>query len=380
VALDGKPTINLGLEGIYFMESKICKVDGKAGKLYYYGYDIEALAARSNFEETSYLLLHGELPNVKQLADFSRALSEERNLDDKIIDMIKSVPKETNPMHTLSAAMDLIGAYDKNAEKTADNESTSIRIISKIASVVAAIGSIRATSQYTHPDPKLSHTANFLYMLNGEPKPKEVVKLADTMFLLHAEHSSNASTFSGIVTISTLSDIYSAVVSAINTLKGPLHGGADEAALKMITGGIGKDPDKYIDGIISSGNRIMGFGHRVYKTYDPRAVIIKEQLKAAIGDSDSRVKEIAETAFGIEEATIKRTGQKGIWPNVDFFSGPVYSYVGIEPELFTPVFALSRAPGWCSHIMEYLKDNRLIRPTVYYTGETGRPYKEINSR
>jgi citrate synthase (EC 2.3.3.1) len=217
-------------------------------------------------------------------------------------------------------------------------------------------------------------------MLNGEPKPKEVVKLADTMFLLHAEHSSNASTFSGIVTISTLSDIYSAVVSAINTLKGPLHGGADEAALKMITGGIGKDPDKYIDGIISSGNRIMGFGHRVYKTYDPRAVIIKEQLKAAIGDSDSRVKEIAETAFGIEEATIKRTGQKGIWPNVDFFSGPVYSYVGIEPELFTPVFALSRAPGWCSHIMEYLKDNRLIRPTVYYTGETGRPYKEINSR
>ena len=217
-------------------------------------------------------------------------------------------------------------------------------------------------------------------MLEGEKKKKDVVALTDTMLLLHAEHSSNASTFSGIVTISTMSDIYSATVSAINTLKGPLHGGADEAALKMIKDGMDKDPDKYINGIISSGGRIMGFGHRVYKTYDPRATIIKEQLKKALRNANKETKKIADAAFGIEEAAIKVTGKKGIWPNVDFFSGPVYSCIGIEEGLFTPVFALSRAPGWCSHIIEYSRNNRLIRPTVYYTGAVGKKYVEIGNR
>lgn len=375
--VDVKPEIRSGLEGVYFMESAICKVDGANGRLYYYGYPIEELASKSNFEEVSYLLMNGKLPTRSELESFRERMRDARYIPDEVANLIIELSGRSTPMHILSTAMDMIGAL--KGERSESN-STYIDIISELSSVVAAIGSISAKKGYIPPKDSLGHIENFLYMLSGEIPDKESVEIMDKMFILHAEHSSNASTFSAIVTASTLSDIYSSIVSAINTLKGPLHGGADEMALRMLADLRGKNIPKYVDDTIASGGRIMGFGHRVYKSYDPRATIIKGILESVQSRASEEVRELTKTVLSLEGVMTDKLSSKGIWPNVDLFTGPVYRYLGIPPDLFTPIFAASRAPGWCSHIQEYWKSNRLLRPTVFYTGEVGKKYIEMDKR
>ncbi len=365
--------IKKGLEGVYVAESKICLVDGIGGRLYYRGYSIADLAANSSYEEVCYLLLYGSLPTGAQLEAFTAQMKKERALDDAIVGIIERMAKTAHPMHLLRAAAAALAVYDPEAEDASPeaNLRKSVRIISKVSSIVAAIGSFRHSGKYVPPDGSLGHAANFLYMLQGEKPSEKDAKILDTMFILHAEHSSNASTFATLVAGSTLSDIYSAVTAGISALKGPLHGGADEAALKMLHAiGDPENTESYIDDALKNKQKIMGFGHRVYKTYDPRAKIIRKTMEDLENSSSSEVKNLAGIALRAEKMMIDRLGQShGIWPNVDFFSGPVYVALGIEPALFTPIFAASRTVGWCAHMIDYWRDNKLFRPLEQYTGE-----------
>ncbi len=377
-------SINLGLEGVYFDESMICKVDGVEGKLYYRGYPIEALAEHSNFEEVSYLLLYGKLPTKPELESFSSLLSSNREIEPQVLEYIKTMAGKSHAMHVLRTAISMEASLDKQADEATPeaNLLKSSRLIAKTGSIVAAIGRLSMGAKYVEPDKSLGHAENFLHMLQGEKPEPEKAKMLDLMMVLHAEHSSNASTFSTIVTGSTLSDLYSAAVSGIGTLKGPLHGGADERALKMLYD-IGKpeNTESYINGILSSKERVMGFGHRVYKTYDPRARIIKKYLTKIQSDSTEEVQNLASIALAAEKMMVERLGKShNIWPNVDFFSGPVYRHIGIPIEIFTPLFAVSRMPGWCAHMLEYWGNNRLIRPLDYYKGPLDLKYVPIEQR
>ena len=369
-----------GLEGVSFSESSICKVDGVNGKLYYRGYSIEELAENSTFEEVCYLLLYGKLPKKAELSSFTKRLIAERELNDETINIIKKMRKKAAPMDTLRTAVSMLPAYDGDAYGNSEesNIRKSISLISKIGSITAVIGN----GSYIEPNPELSHAANFLYMLKGKVPSENDSKTLDLMMLLHAEHSSNASTFSALVTGSTLADIYAAITSAIATLKGPLHGGADEAALRMMEK-IGK-PEKtedYINKALEGKERIMGFGHRVYKAYDPRARIIRKELERLQKSSSNKVRNLTGIAFHAERMMIERLGKtKGIWPNVDFFSGPVYTSIGIPAGIFTPLFAVSRIPGWCAHLLEYWKNNRLLRPLETYVGKLDLKYVPIGKR
>ena len=373
-------TIFRGLEGVSFSESSICKVDGINGRLYYRGYSIEELAGNSTFEEVCYLLLYGKLPKKAELAGFTKKLLAERELNDETINLIKTMRKKAVPMDTLRTAVSMLPAYDRDAYGNSEesNMRKSISLISKIGSITAVIGN----GSYIEPNPELNHAANFLYMLKGKAPSARDSRILDLMMLLHAEHSSNASTFSALVTGSTLADIYAAITSAIATLKGPLHGGADEAALRMMEK-IGK-PEKtedYINKALEGKERIMGFGHRVYKAYDPRARIIRKELERLQKSSNDKVRNLAGIAFHAERMMIERLGKtKGIWPNVDFFSGPVYTSIGIPASIFTPLFAVSRIPGWCAHLLEYWKNNRLLRPLETYVGKLDLKYVPIGKR
>ncbi len=376
--------IHRGLEGVYVAQSGICRVDGTAGRLYYRGYSIGELAANSTFEEVCYLLLHGRLPTKDDFVTFKDALAKERELPNDIVYMVEKLAKKEHHIDAMRTAISALPAYDAEVDDSSEeaNIRKSVRLISKIASIIAAIGRFSKGEAYTAPNPQLDHAANFLYMLKGsEPKPEEA-KLLDRMLMLHAEHSSNASTFSTMVTGSTLADIYSAVVAGISTLKGPLHGGADEQALKMMREiGSAGNTEKYIDNALAGKERIMGFGHRVYKTYDPRARIIKEDLEELQNSANEEVKSLTAIALAAEKIMVERLGKThNIWPNVDFFSGPVYTELGIEPELFTPLFAAARMPGWCAHMIEYWRDNRLFRPLEEYTGMIDLKYVPIEKR
>ncbi len=377
-------SINLGLEGVYFAESMICKVDGIEGKLYYRGYPIEVLAEHSNFEEVSYLLLYGKLPTKTELKSFSFLLSSNRDIEPQVLEYIKTVAGKSHAMHVLRTAISMEASLDKQADEATPeaNLLKSTKLIAKTGSIVAAIGRLSIGAKYVEPDKSLGHAENFLHMLQGEKPDPEKAKMLDLMMVLHAEHSSNASTFSTIVTGATLSDLYSAAVSGIGTLKGPLHGGADERALKMLYD-IGKpeNTESYINSILSSKERVMGFGHRVYKTYDPRAKIIKKYLMKLQSDSTEEVQNLSGIALAAEKIMVDRLGKShNIWPNVDFFSGPVYRHIGIPIEIFTPLFAVSRMPGWCAHMLEYWGNNRLIRPLDYYKGPLDLKYVPIEQR
>jgi citrate synthase len=373
-----------GLEGVYFTKSEICKVDGTNGKLYYRGYPIEALAENSSFEEVCYLLLNGRLPTSSQLSLFDKTLKKERELPAEVVKVIDETANMADAMDTARSAISLLSAFDKEAYDSSEeaNLRKSIRLIARTASIVAAIGRATRHSSYVKPNSSLGHSENFLYMLTGKKPDPEKAKLLDIMLVLHAEHSSNASTFSTLVTGSTLSDMYAAITSGMGTLKGPLHGGADEAALKMMRAiGSAENTEGYIDQALAGKQRIMGFGHRVYKTYDPRARIIRKDLIKIGRSSTPEVKKLTKIALTAEKLMVDRLGKShGIWPNVDFFSGPVYTHIGIPIELFTPLFAVSRVPGWCAHMMEYWKNNRLLRPLELYEGRLDLKYIPIGKR
>ncbi|MDE1856580.1 MAG: citrate synthase/methylcitrate synthase [Candidatus Micrarchaeota archaeon] len=381
---EAKPNINLGLEGVYFTESSVCKIDGIAGRLWYRGYPIEELADQSTFEEVSYLLLYGRLPKRKELDDFSSQLAEERALPEKTARIIADMSGKTDPMHVMATAASSLSAYDREADDTTRdaNLRKSVRLISKLTSIVSSIGRYSAGMEAMQPDGNMGHIENFLYTLTGRRPSADAVSNTQAMFILQAEHSSNASTFSALVTASTLSDIYSAVTTGINTLKGPLHGEADEAALRMLRAiGTPDNTERYIEEALAGKQRIMGFGHRIYKTYDPRARIIKRRLEALQGSASEEIGRLTQIALRAEKLMIDRLGQShGIWPNIDFFAGPVYLSAGIPVELFTPIFAASRVSGWCAHILEYWQNNRLIRPLDYYTGTLDLKYVPIDAR
>ncbi len=382
--MDEQPEIHKGLDGVYVSESTICKVDGAQGRLYYRGYPIEDIAKNSSYEEASYLLLNGKLPTKSELEDFSAKLKAERELPDKIINLIIESASKSDPMDILRTAVSYLSIYDidtKTQTKEA-NIKKAIKLISKTSSIVATIGAAMNGKGYTKPDLSLSHSENFIYMLKGEKPTPDEVKPIEMMFILQAEHSTNASTFATMVAGSTLADLYSAATAGISALKGPLHGGADEEALKMMEAiGDPSNTESYINDALAGKKKIMGFGHRVYKTYDPRAKIIKGYLLTLQQNSSPEIKKLTEIALRGEKLMIDKLGKThGIWPNVDFFAGPVYVSVGIKVDLFTPLFAASRIAGWCAHMIEYWEDNKLIRPLELYKGEIDKKYLPISER
>lgn len=379
------PTIMKGLEGVYFTETKICKVDGAKGRLWYRGYSIESLAKNSSFEEVSYLILYGSLPNADALGAFRNKLVSCMALDGKLVDLIKGLNGKMAAMDILRTIVSAMPAFSEKKVFQNENDERieeAIEIVGRICGIVATIGAVSKNGNYTGPDSTLGVAGNILYMLNGKKPDEKTSRMLDVMMLLHAEHSSNASTFCTIVAGSTLADIYSAITAGICALKGPLHGGADEKALDMMKAiGSPDNTEKYIEEALEGKKKIMGFGHRVYKAYDPRAKVIKAYLEDIQNGSTLEVQTFTAIALRAEKMMMEKLGEtKGIWPNVDFFSGPVYTYIGIPKDLFTPLFAASRSPGWCAHMLEYWQDNKLIRPLDYYNGQLDIPYVPIEQR
>ncbi len=382
---ENQTEIHVGLEGVYIAESQISKVDGQAGKLYYRGYTIESLAQNSNFEEVSYLLLYGRLPKKQELQAFVNELRSYRNVPEELQNLIKGLLGKAHPTDIMRTAMSALAAFDGELDDSSPeaNLRRSIRIIARTACIAATIGRFSHGKPYVKPDNNLDHASNFLYMLNGKRADPDIEKLMNLMFMLHAEHSSNASTFTTMVAASTLADIYSAVTAGVSALKGPLHGGADEAALKMLRAiGSPQNTEAYINDALENKQKIMGFGHRVYKTYDPRARILKAYLEKQVrANAPEDVKNLAQIALEAEKIMVERLGEtKGIWPNVDFFAAPLYAWAEIPEDLFTPIFAASRSLGWCAHVLEYWQNNKLFRPLEKYTGKLDLPYIPIDKR
>jgi len=356
-----------GLEGVVATTSKICYIDGDNGVLAYGGIDIHELAEKSTFEETCYLLWHGKLPTADELKETRDRLAAERQLDPAVIEFLRSVPKDALPMDVLRTAVSLLGLYDRD-EKNNDhdaNVSKAIRLTSQIAMIVAAFDRVRKGKNLVEPDPALSHAANFLLLLNGE-KPSETAERAlDIALILHADHELNASTFAARVTAATLSDMHSAVTSAIGALKGPLHGGANEAVSHILEkiDSTGADPVAYVRNMLENKQKISGFGHRVYRTEDPRATHLRKMSEDLC--RSSRQPKWFEMSHAIEKFV---KAEKKLNANVDFYSASTYHVLGIDVDLFTPIFAVSRISGWTAHVIEQLDDNRLIRPRADYIG------------
>jgi len=356
-----------GLEGVVATTSSICYIDGDRGVLAYRGIDIHELADRSSFEETCYLLWYGRLPTRDELRELTARLAEERRLDASIYQYMRSLPKDALPMDMLRTVVSALSFFDPEERKN-DHEANlhkAIRLTSQIAMIVASYDRIRKGKAVVDPDRSLSHAANFLLMLNGERPSKTAERALDIALILHADHELNASTFAARVTAATLSDMHSAITSAIGCLKGPLHGGANEAVFNIFEAidRSGSDPVAYVKAMLAQKKRIPGFGHRVYHTEDPRATHLR-QMSRDLGRSSGQPKWF-EYSQAIEEF-IK--ADKKLNANVDFYSASTYRTLGIDVDLFTPVFAVSRISGWTAHVIEQLDDNRLIRPRADYTG------------
>ena len=356
-----------GLEGIVATTSSICFIDGDRGVLAYRGIDVHELADHSTFEETCYLLWYGRLPTRNELKEIRDHLAEERKLHPAIIDLLRSAPKHVVAMDVLRTAVSALAFYDPEERKN-DHDSNvhkSIRLTSQIPMIVAAYDRIRKGKPVVEPDRSLSHAANFLLMLNGT-KPSETAERAlDIALILHADHELNASTFAARVTAATLSDMHSAIVSAIGCLKGPLHGGANEAVFHILEAinTSGSDPVEYVKKMLAEKKKVPGFGHRVYHTEDPRATHLRK-MSEDLGKASGQTKWF-EWSRAIE---LFVKAEKKLNANVDFYSASTYATLGIDVDLFTPVFAVSRISGWTAHVIEQLDDNRLIRPRADYIG------------
>ena len=356
-----------GLEGIVATNSGICWIDGDAGVLAYRGIDIHALASNSTFEETACLLWHGKLPNKAELAAFSKRLADARKLPQQIVTMLKSFPPAATPMEVLRTAVSALSFYDKD-EKAVDHDSNvrkSFDLTAQIAMLVAAFDRIRKGKEVVAPDPSLSHAGNFLWMLTGEKPSETATRAFDVALILHADHELNASTFAARVIAATLSDIHSAITGAIGALKGPLHGGANEAVMRILYAidKEGADPVEYAKNMLAQKKKVSGFGHRVYHTEDPRATHLRK-MSEDLGRASGNPKWF-EMSRKIE---LFVNHEKKLNANVDFYSASTYTTLGIDIDLFTPIFAVSRIAGWAAHVIEQLDDNRLIRPRAEYIG------------
>jgi citrate synthase len=370
-----------GLAGVPCAASAIAAIDGDRGKLYYRGYAIEDLAEHTSFEETAFLLLFGELPTRDQLAVFDARLRDHRRLKYKIVDLLKTLPDGGHPMDAIQAgvaAMSMSYPARDVMDARVQQESV-IRLIAKLPTLVAAFHRVRHGDEAIAPRDDLGHAANFLYMLTGKEPDPVSARTLDVCLVLHAEHSMNASTFAARVVGSTLADPYTVISSAIGALSGPLHGGANEEVLVMLDeiGSLEKTDD-YINGKIERKEKIMGLGHRVYKAKDPRATIMQGlavKMFEALG-VDTRYA----IARRIEDVAFDRLAAKGIYPNVDFYSGILYHKLALQPDLFTPVFAIARVSGWLAHWLEQLDNNRIYRPDQIYTGHTPRGFVAMEGR
>ncbi|ASJ16040.1 citrate synthase [Thermococcus chitonophagus] len=365
-----------GLENVYIDQSSICYIDGFGGKLYYRGYSIEELAEMSSFEEVTFLLWYGELPTKKELEEFSKELARSRKLPEELLDLLYRIPKTAHPMGALRTAVSFLG--NLNGEPSATPEDVfrkGISVTAKIPVIVATLYRIKNGLDPIEPSTKLSHAANFLYMLHGEKPPKEWEKAMDVALILYAEHEINASTLTVMTVGSTLSDYYSAIVAGIGALKGPLHGGAVEGAIRQFMEiGSPEKVEEWFFNALKEKRRIMGAGHRVYKTYDPRAKVFKKYARL-LGD-----KTLYEIAERLERLVLEHLGKKGVSINVDYWSGIVFHAMGIPIELYTTIFAMGRIAGWTAHLAEYISHNRLIRPRLQYVGEIGKKYVPVEMR
>jgi citrate synthase len=356
-----------GLEGITAANSGICYIDGDQGVLAYRGIDIHELAHHSTFEEVCYLLWFGRLPTRAELNELKLNLARERKLDASIISLLRQAPHHALPMDVLRTIVSALSFYDPE-EKVNDHEANvrkAIRLTAQIAYVVAAYDRIRKGKPLVEPDRSLSHAGNFLYMLNGEIPSPTAEHALDVALILHADHELNASTFAARVVAATLSDMHSAITAAIGALKGPLHGGANEAVFHILEAidSSSADPVEYIKGMLAQKKKVPGFGHRVYHTEDPRATHLRK-MSEELGKSSGNAKWF-EISHKIEEFIV---ADRKLNANVDFYSASTYHDLGIDIDLFTPVFAVSRVSGWTAHVIEQLNDNRLIRPRADYQG------------
>ncbi|MEA5424816.1 citrate synthase [Synechococcus sp. CCY9202] len=375
------PPFRPGLEGVPATQSAICDIDGQQGLLTYRGYDVDELADRSSFLETAYLLIWGDLPTASQLASFQHEVQMHRRVSFRIRDMMKCFPATGHPMDALQSSAASLGLF--YSRRALDNPEyifeAVVRLIAKIPTMVAAFQLIRKGQDPIQPRDDLSYAANFLYMITEREPDPLAARIFDACLILHAEHSLNASTFSARVTASTLTDPYAVVASAVGTLAGPLHGGANEDVLAMLeTIGNADRVEAWLDQAIAEKQKIMGFGHREYKVKDPRAVILQrlaEDLFDRFGHDP-----LYDLARQLEDAAAVRLGPKGIYPNVDFYSGLVYRKLGIPRDLFTPIFAIARTAGWLAHWKEQLGANRIYRPTQIYTGTSDLSWVPLEAR
>ncbi|SDW96311.1 citrate synthase [Marininema mesophilum] len=365
-----------GLEGIVALTSQISSIID--GVLTYRGFNIDELTEKANFEETAYLLWKGHLPNREELAQLKKELSQEAPVPEAVLAQLKAYPRDAHPMAALRTAVSALGLYDDNPEdKTVEgNYKKAVSLTAKMPTIVAALYRIGKGLEPVAPHPEYDFAQNFVYMLHGEEPSPVAVEAIDKALILHADHELNASTFAARVTTATLTDLYSAVTAAISALKGPLHGGANEQVMRTLEeiGSVERAPE-VIEQRLANKEKIMGFGHRVYKDGDPRAKHLRE-MSRQLGEQTGDTKWY-EMSIKIDEIV---QAEKGLKPNVDFYSASTYYYLGIPLNLFTPIFAISRISGWTAHILEQYGDNRLIRPRADYVGPTNQKYIPIDER
>ena len=381
VKMTAAPVFDKGLANTIAAETQASFIDGAKGVLEYVGYDIDSLARNSTFEETVFLLWNRRLPNAAELATLAAELRAEYDLPEAVWQMIRDTPRTAHPMHMLRTLVSSLGMFDREADDNSPeaNWRKSVRLLAKTPTIVANFDRHRKGKPLVRPDATMDMATNFLNMLNGARPTVAVAKALDVCLILHADHGLNASTFAARVTISTLSDMYSAITTAIGTLKGPLHGGANEEVMHMLNEiGTMDNVEPYIKERLARKDRIMGFGHRVYKAYDPRAGYLKTFAKQIATDTGNQG--LYEMSTKIEDIMKTEVAAKGIYPNVDFFSATTYHSIGIDLDIFTCMFAVSRISGWTAHCMEQLAANRLIRPMAEYTGPHGLSYVVMSAR
>ena len=373
-----KTAANKGLEGVIAATTKLSDVRGLDGELIYCGYNINELAGKATYEEVVYLLHRGKLPNSTELAALKAELVAARKLPDGVVELIKQLPKDASPMRAIRTVVSALACYEppEAQDSMEDQAKRAIKLIAQVPVITAYFHLSRQGKPLPESDPTLGEAANFLYLVDGEKPSEAKEKTIDMCYILHADHGMNASTFSARVTIATLSGMYSAITSAIGTLKGPLHGGANEGVIKMLQeiGSVEK-VDEFVADCLKNKKKIMGIGHRVYKVLDPRAPHLKAMAKKLSGElGDTKWLDMSERIREIMVA------EKNLHPNVDFYSATVYYSLGIPTDLFTPIFAIARTSGWTAHVLEQLADNRLIRPKSLYDGSDDLKYTPVEER
>ncbi|WP_323674489.1 citrate synthase [Halorubellus sp. PRR65] len=371
-----------GLEGVLVAESALSFIDGDEGRLIYRGYEIEDLARGASYEEVLYLLWHGELPNREQYDEFRDTMATERHVDDGVIETVRELAEQDEePMAALRTGVSQLSAYDPDAAADPTDREANLRkgrrITAKIPTILAAYDRVRNGNEVVEPREDLSHAANFLYMLNGEEPNEVLAETFDMALVLHADHGLNASTFTSMVISSTLADLHSAVPGAIGALSGSLHGGANQDVMEALLelDDTDMEPVEWVEHLLDEGRRVPGFGHRVYNVKDPRAKILGERSKE-LGEAAGDLKWY-EYSSSIEEYIMS---EKGLAPNVDFYSSSTYYQMGIPIDIYTPIFVMSRVGGWVAHVLEQYEDNRLIRPRARYVGSEHEDFVALDER